>query len=51
MAFKLQEFSNGTINKIGNKFQFVVNGKSKGTYDSIDALIKAQTKKPKSDEK
>lgn len=41
---KLQSYKDGEIHKVGKKYQFVKNGKVKGTYDSVDALVKAQEK-------
>lgn len=43
MAYTLQKFQDGVIKRAGNKYQFVVNAKVKGSYDSVDELVKAQT--------
>lgn len=44
---KLQNYKDGEIHRVGDKYQFVKDGKVKGTYDSVEKLVKATEKKPK----
>lgn len=44
---KLQNYKEGEIHRIGDKYQYVEGGEVKGTYDSVEKLVKATEKKPK----
>lgn len=42
---KLQNYKDGEIHRVGDKYQYVVDGEVKSTHNSIDLLVKAQSKK------
>jgi hypothetical protein len=48
---KLQDYKDGKIVKIRQSYQFIVNGKIKGTYNSISELVENYNGKQESKQK